>query len=182
MAIQKGPYGQMQDHIDAAVAGLSKAKGSSQQQAGKAAALPHQAKIQASFGKHDVSGVQAHTGAGAMQATQAMGAAAYATGNHVAFAGPMSSHTMAHEAAHVVQQRGGAVQQKSAGGGQSAAQEAKALAQELAHSNRAPHQGRVVVTPPSPTATVAQSLSAAQATVKNLANLEQAGVASQGSK
>jgi hypothetical protein len=36
-----------------------------------------------------------------------MGAEAFATGNHVAFAGTPSLHTAAHEAAHVVQQRGG---------------------------------------------------------------------------
>jgi hypothetical protein len=31
----------------------------------------------------------------------------YATGNHVAFKGAPNLHTAAHEAAHVVQQRGG---------------------------------------------------------------------------
>jgi len=36
-----------------------------------------------------------------------MGAQAFATGNHVAFAGTPDLHTAAHEAAHVVQQRGG---------------------------------------------------------------------------
>jgi hypothetical protein len=36
-----------------------------------------------------------------------MGAQAYATGNHVAFAAPPDLHTAAHEAAHVVQQRAG---------------------------------------------------------------------------
>lgn len=36
-----------------------------------------------------------------------MGAQAFATGNHVAFAGAPDLHTAAHEAAHVVQQRVG---------------------------------------------------------------------------
>lgn len=36
-----------------------------------------------------------------------MGAEAFATGNHVAFASPPDLHTAAHEAAHVVQQRAG---------------------------------------------------------------------------
>ena len=36
-----------------------------------------------------------------------MGAAAFTTGDHVAFAGPPSLHTAAHEAAHVIQQRAG---------------------------------------------------------------------------
>jgi hypothetical protein len=36
-----------------------------------------------------------------------MGAEAFTSGNHVAFAGTPSLHTAAHEAAHVVQQRAG---------------------------------------------------------------------------
>ncbi|MCA9517484.1 MAG: DUF4157 domain-containing protein, partial [Myxococcales bacterium] len=70
-------------------------------------ALPHVGAIQQAFGKHDVSGVQAHTGSAAAAANDAMGANAYATGNHVAFKGAPDLHTAAHEAAHVVQQRGG---------------------------------------------------------------------------
>ena len=69
--------------------------------------LPHAEAIQASFGSHDVSGVQAHVGVAAAEATAAMGAEAYATGNHTVFGGAPSLHTAAHEAAHVVQQRGG---------------------------------------------------------------------------
>jgi hypothetical protein len=72
-----------------------------------AAALPHLDTIQRSFGHHDVSGVVAHTGTTAREAAGAMGAEAYATGNHVVFAGAPSLHTAAHEAAHVVQQQGG---------------------------------------------------------------------------
>jgi hypothetical protein len=71
-------------------------------------ALPFADKIQQSFGSHDISSVQAHTGPAADKATQAMGASAYATGNHVVLgSGAMDLHTAAHEAAHVVQQRGG---------------------------------------------------------------------------
>ena len=69
--------------------------------------LPHLEAIQASFGTHDVSGVQAHVGGRAGEATATMGAEAYATGNHVAFNSAPSLHTAAHEAAHVVQQRAG---------------------------------------------------------------------------
>ena len=47
--------------------------------------LPHAAAIQASFGRHDVSGVEAHTGGAAAAANDAMGAKAYATGNAIAF-------------------------------------------------------------------------------------------------
>ena len=69
--------------------------------------MPHLDTIQQSFGSHDVSSVQAHTGSEATQANEAMGAEAYATGNHVAFKGTPDLHTAAHEAAHVVQQRSG---------------------------------------------------------------------------
>lgn len=71
--------------------------------------LPHFERIQQLFGRHDVSGVKAHVGGPAAAATQALGAEAYATGNSVAFRDQPSLHTAAHEAAHVVQQRGGGV-------------------------------------------------------------------------
>ena len=75
--------------------------------AGPATTLPHRPTIQSLFGRHDVSGVQAHVGGAAETASRGMGAEAYATGNHVAFAGAPSLHTAAHEAAHVIQQRAG---------------------------------------------------------------------------
>jgi hypothetical protein len=74
---------------------------------GAGGALPHLDSIQRAFGRHDVSGIQAHVGGEAATASRAIGAEAYATGSHVAFAGAPSLHTAAHEAAHVVQQRGG---------------------------------------------------------------------------
>ena len=74
---------------------------------GSGGALPHLDTIQNSFGRHDVSGVQAHTDSAAQSASEAMGAQAYASGNSVAFGGTPSLHTAAHEAAHIVQQRGG---------------------------------------------------------------------------
>lgn len=70
-------------------------------------ALPFADRIAASFGDHDVSGIRAHAGGDAADACRTMGARAYATGNHVAFAGAPDLHTAAHEAAHVVQQRAG---------------------------------------------------------------------------
>lgn len=69
--------------------------------------LPYLDLIQRSFGRHDVSGVQAHVGGAAAEAADQMGALAYATGNHVAFGETPSLHTAAHEAAHIVQQRAG---------------------------------------------------------------------------
>ncbi len=74
---------------------------------GPAQALPHLDSIQRAFGDHDVSGVRAHVGGAAANASAEIGARAYATGGEVAFAGHPDLHTAAHEAAHVVQQRGG---------------------------------------------------------------------------
>lgn len=75
--------------------------------AGPASTLPHLDRVQQSFGSHDVRGIDAHAGGSAARASEAMGAVAYATGNHVAFGGTPDLHTVAHEAAHVVQQRAG---------------------------------------------------------------------------
>ena len=69
--------------------------------------LPHFAAVQQAFGAHDIGGVQAHVGGVARQGAEAMGAEAYASGNHVAFREAPDLHTAAHEAAHVVQQRAG---------------------------------------------------------------------------
>jgi len=74
---------------------------------GSSSSLPHAEAIQRSFGHHDVSGVEAHVGGTAAKAADAIGASAYATGHHVAFKQAPDLHTAAHEAAHVVQQRGG---------------------------------------------------------------------------
>jgi hypothetical protein len=75
---------------------------------GASSSLPHLDTIQRSFGGHDVTHVQAHTGSAAANANKAMGSEAYATGDHVAFKySSPSLHTTAHEAAHIVQQRAG---------------------------------------------------------------------------
>ena len=75
--------------------------------AGAGQALPHGPQIQALFGRHDVSGVEAHVGGAAAEASRQIGASAYATGSAVAFREAPDLHTAAHEAAHVVQQRAG---------------------------------------------------------------------------
>jgi hypothetical protein len=72
-----------------------------------ASLLPHGTTMQQLFGRHDVSNVQAHTGPEAAASANEMGAQAYATGNHVVLGGQTDLHTVAHEAAHAVQQRGG---------------------------------------------------------------------------
>ena len=74
---------------------------------GGGSTLPHVESIQSAFGKHDVSRVSAHVGGKAKEASRAMGASAYASGNDVAFANQPDLHTAAHEAAHIVQQRAG---------------------------------------------------------------------------
>jgi len=74
---------------------------------GAGGALPHLDQIQQSFGRHDVSGVKAHVGGRAAEATRHIGADAYATDGQVAFGHKPDLFTAAHEAAHVVQQRGG---------------------------------------------------------------------------
>ena len=72
-----------------------------------ASPLPRGETIQRLFGRHDISAVQAHTGPDAAASARAMGAEAYATGNHVVLGAGADLHTVAHEAAHVVQQAGG---------------------------------------------------------------------------
>ena len=69
--------------------------------------LPHSDAIRRSFAGHDLSGVQAHVGGEAESAARAMGAEAFAKGNHVVLPANPSLETTAHEVAHVVQQRSG---------------------------------------------------------------------------
>jgi hypothetical protein len=69
--------------------------------------LPHLDTIQRAFGHHDVSGVRSHVGGPAADSAEELGAVAYASGDAVAFADTPDVHLAAHEAAHVVQQRGG---------------------------------------------------------------------------
>jgi hypothetical protein len=75
---------------------------------GSGSRLPYLDQIQASFGpSHDLGGVRAHLDGAATQASERIGADAYATGQDIAFRGQPDLHTAAHEAAHVVQQRAG---------------------------------------------------------------------------
>ena len=75
---------------------------------GASGQLPFMARIQESFGSHDIRGVRSFTGPGAAAASRALSAEAYASGDRVVFADAAPSlHTAAHEAAHVVQQRAG---------------------------------------------------------------------------
>ncbi|MCC6621379.1 MAG: DUF4157 domain-containing protein [Deltaproteobacteria bacterium] len=93
----EGPAQPRRDAVTIARAGL----------AGAGAPLPFRERIQAAFGRHDVSGIRAHTGAAAADANARLGALGFAMGEAVAFRGAPGLFTAAHEAAHVVQQRAG---------------------------------------------------------------------------
>jgi len=74
---------------------------------GPSTPLPHLDRIQESFGRHSVANVQAHSGATARAASNAIGANGFTTAGHVVFATPPNLRLAAHEAAHIVQQRAG---------------------------------------------------------------------------
>lgn len=97
----------IQMFADAIGAGMTVQHAAAHGVSGASGSLPHLGAIQRAFGRHDVSGVEAHVGGKAAEGSGAMGARAYATGNQVAFAAAPDLHLAAHEAAHVVQQRGG---------------------------------------------------------------------------
>jgi hypothetical protein len=74
---------------------------------GPSTSLPYFDRIQKSFGGHSVAEAQAHTGAAAQAASESLGANAFTTAGHIAFAAPPNLRIAAHEAAHIVQQRAG---------------------------------------------------------------------------
>lgn len=74
---------------------------------GAAAPLPGTARIQALFGRHDISGVRARVGGAAEQSARTLGARAYTLGQRVGFRSAPDLRLAAHEAAHTVQQRRG---------------------------------------------------------------------------
>jgi hypothetical protein len=78
--------------------------GQAQSAAGR---LPRRNQIEQAFGRLDISGVAAHAGGAAAGAAGRIGAQAFATGEHIALGG--AAATLPHEAAHIVQQRAGAV-------------------------------------------------------------------------
>ena len=109
---------------------------------GNGSKIPYHNKIQKSFGPdHDVSAIQAYTGTKASTASRAMGAKAYAAGNKIAFVdGNPDIHTVAHEAAHTIQQRAG-VQLKGGLGqeGDPYEQQADAVADAVKQGKSARH-------------------------------------------
>jgi hypothetical protein len=74
---------------------------------GSGGSLPYLETIERSFGGHDVGSIRAHIGGAAARANETIGSRAYASGHDIAFKSAPDLHTVAHEAAHVVQQRSG---------------------------------------------------------------------------
>jgi hypothetical protein len=74
---------------------------------GSGGSLPFKEQIQSSFGRHDVSGISAHTGAQAQGANAEMGSKGFAMGGSVGLSSGADLHTVAHEAAHAVSQNSG---------------------------------------------------------------------------
>ncbi|BAV07948.1 hypothetical protein SAMN05421788_103294 [Filimonas lacunae] len=66
--------------------------------------LPHYDRIQQSFGRHDVSHIQAHVGAEAAAASGAIGAAAYAPGVDISPGMPVAD-SLPFEVVHPLQRK-----------------------------------------------------------------------------
>ena len=115
------PYGAAATRLAPGPAGSNYAKSKDAAQAPKPKAalrpqpLPYLSQVQQAFGRHDISSVKAYRGDSAAADAKAMGAAAYTSGDQVVFGhGAEDLFTVAHEAAHVIQQRHGV----SLGGGE----------------------------------------------------------------
>jgi hypothetical protein len=74
---------------------------------GASESLPHFDRIQASFGRHDLSHVRTVTGGPARDANDAIGALAFTAGDRIGFRDRPDQWLAAHESAHVIQQREG---------------------------------------------------------------------------
>jgi hypothetical protein len=102
------------------------------------AQIPHRGRMERAFGQ-PLGDVKAHLGPEAGAASEAMGAEAYALGNEVAFRDRNPSpETVAHEVAHVVQQRRGDGPGRTEGGLEI---EAEAAAQRAVHGQAVPALG-----------------------------------------
>lgn len=99
--------------------------------------LPHRDAIQAMFGRHDISGLAASRGSDAETARTQLGARAYTMGNSIALGTTGDLHTVAHEAAHAVQQRHGAVPGGMGQAGDAHEQHADAVADRVVQGRSA---------------------------------------------
>lgn len=97
-----------QDALGHGLKGASASSGdiANQGVSGPGGTLPHAQQIQQSFGRFDVSAIQSHTDSAAVEASAQLGARGFAFGDQVALK-DKDLRTAAHEAAHVIQQRGG---------------------------------------------------------------------------
>jgi hypothetical protein len=75
--------------------------------AGSGQAMPHFDTLQRAFAGFDLSGISAFVGGAAAQASDRLGALAYARGDSVAFGAQPDLFTAAHEVAHIIDQRAG---------------------------------------------------------------------------
>ncbi|HEY4239518.1 MAG TPA: DUF4157 domain-containing protein [Kofleriaceae bacterium] len=102
--------------------------------------LPHLDRIQQAFGEHDVGHVSSIVGGEGADAANQMGARAYTAGDKIAFREQPDLRLAAHEAAHVVQQRGD-IQLKDGVGrpGDAYEQHADAIADAVVAGNSAEH-------------------------------------------
>lgn len=75
--------------------------------AGASESLPYLETLQRAFAGHDLSTIRSRTGGAAREACAELGARAYAAGEQVGFATTPRLHDVAHETAHVLQQRAG---------------------------------------------------------------------------
>lgn len=71
--------------------------------------LPHASTIQRFFGHHDISGIVVHADRTASDSADEMGATAYTSGRNVVLGGGTDLFTVAHEAAHYIEQAHGRV-------------------------------------------------------------------------
>ena len=106
---------------------------------GNGAALPHRERFEAALPGVDLSSVRLHVGGQAGQSATGMGAEAYASGEDIAFQSQPDLHTLAHEVAHVVQQRHGVALSGGVGAqGDSYEQQADAFADALVAGRSTP--------------------------------------------
>ncbi|MGC6516230.1 MAG: eCIS core domain-containing protein [Myxococcota bacterium] len=74
---------------------------------GSGGSSPWMALLQVLFGRYDLSGIRIHDDETAQRAAEALGATAYAMGDDIVLGRDADLATLAHEVAHVLQQRAG---------------------------------------------------------------------------
>lgn len=75
--------------------------------AGTGERLPYADEISAALGGMDLSSIRVHRDSAAQKGAAAIGASAFASGHAIVLGDKQDKHTVAHEVAHVLQQRAG---------------------------------------------------------------------------